>query len=172
MEGIKKNMRSLRLLGSTLALGAALASGSALAVNSNVTASLMPSVAIVKVNDLAFGRFVPGIVAGNITVSPAGVRAVNAGDATLVLGAAVTAASFTVSGGANTTYAITLPPFFNVTSGANFMQVNGFSSSPSVTGTLSAGGLQTLNLGASLNVASGQIIGDYTASFNVTVAYN
>jgi hypothetical protein len=169
---MNETMRSLRLLAATFALGAALASGSALAVNSNVTASLMPSVAIVKTTDLAFGRFVPGAAGGNISMTTAGVRSVTFGDPTLVLGAPVSAASFTVSGGANTTYAITLPSNFNVISGANTMSVNAFISSPSVIGTLSAGGTQTLNLGAFLTVSASQAFGDYTASFNVTVAYN
>jgi hypothetical protein len=165
-------MRNLRLLGATFALGAALASGSALAVTSTITASMMPSIAIAQSTDLAFGRFVPGTIAGQIGVSTAGVRSVITGDMTLVLGAPVTAASFTVSGGANTTYAITLPGIFLVTSGANSMAILSMVSSPATTGTLSAGGLQTLNLGAALSVSSTQAFGDYIASFNVTVAYN
>jgi hypothetical protein len=42
------------------------------------------------------------------------------------------------------------------------MTVNGFTSTPSATGTLSSGGTQTLTVGATLNVAAAQAVGTYT----------
>ena len=43
--------------------------------------------------------------------------------------------------------------------GLHTMTVNGFTSTPSGTGALSAGGSQTLTVGATLNVAAGQAAG-------------
>jgi hypothetical protein len=51
------------------------------------------------------------------------------------------------------------------------MAVNTFTSNPSGTGTLS-GGTQTLNVGATLNVAVGQLPGVYSGQFTVMVNYN
>jgi hypothetical protein len=49
--------------------------------------------------------------------------------------------------------------------------LSNFSSSPSV-GQLSAGGTQTLAVGATLTVGSSQATGSYSGSFDVTVNYN
>jgi hypothetical protein len=57
------------------------------------------------------------------------------------------------------------------TTGGTTMTVDNFTSNPSGTGTL-AGGTQTLSVGARLNVGAGQVAGDYTGEFSVTVAYN
>ena len=54
------------------------------------------------------------------------------------------------------------------------MTVDTWTSTPSGTGTLSAGGSQTLTVGATLNVAGSQVAGTYVSGtpFTVTVNYN
>jgi len=52
------------------------------------------------------------------------------------------------------------------------MTVNAFTSNPSGTGTLSSGGTQTLNVGATLNVAAAQTAGTYTNATGVAVSVN
>jgi len=86
----------------------------------------------------------------------------------------MTPATFTVGGEPNATYAITLPDDVTVTlTGAGDpMAVTDFVSSPVGTGTLSGGGLQTLYVGATLNVGAAQVAGVYTGTFDVTVTYN
>jgi len=59
-----------------------------------------------------------------------------------------------------------------INSGANTMTVGMFTSNPSGAGTLSAGGNQTLSVGATLNVGAGQATGTYSGIFSVTVTYN
>jgi len=73
----------------------------------------------------------------------------------------------------SSTYSITLPTTYTITSGANNMTVTTFTSTPSGTGTLS-GGTQTVNVGATLSVAASQAAGTYTngTGFPVTVNYN
>lgn len=130
------------------------------------------AIAISNTQALAFGKFVAGS-GGRVTVSPAGGRSASGG-VVLVPSGAGTAAKFVVSGDANVTYAISLPADGTVSlaSGTNSMAVNTFTSSPSPTGTLGAGGAQTLSVGATLSVDSNQAIGSYSGTFDVTVNYN
>jgi hypothetical protein len=53
------------------------------------------------------------------------------------------------------------------------MTVSAFTSTPSSTGILT-GGSETLNIGATLNVAAGQVPGVYSnaTGFDITVNYN
>ncbi len=129
-------------------------------------------IAISNTQGLAFGKFVAGS-AGTVTVSPAGVRSASGG-VVLVPSGAGAAAQFSVTGDPNLTYAITLPGdgAVSLTSGANSMAVTTFTSSPSPTGTLGAGGTQTLLVGATLSVGSNQATGNYSGAFDVTVNYN
>lgn len=130
------------------------------------------AIALSNTQGLAFGKFVAG-AGGTVTVSPGGVRSASGG-VVLVPSGAGAAAQFAVSGDANVTYGISLPADGTVSlaSGTNSMAVNTFTSSPSPTGTLSAGGAQTLSVGATLSVGSNQAIGSYSGTFDVTVNYN
>ena len=92
---------------------------------------------------------------------------------------APTAASFSVTGEGAYTYAITLPtdetPYTIKEVGNASMTVTNFVSDPSGTGALTSG-LQTINVGATLNVGTSalQTAGVYTNAvpFNVTIIYN
>lgn len=142
----------------------------------SASATVIRPITLTKVTDLNFGSVVPSAAAGTVTVVPAGTRSAGGG-AGLAGSAGVTAASFTVGGEGAATYAITLPAAAVViTSGANNMNVTGFTSTPAATGTIggAAGtaGTQTLNVGAVLNVGANQNPGTYTGTFSVTVAYN
>ena len=111
---------------------------------------------------------------GTVVLTPGGSRSVTSG-VTLPAGSTgVSAAIFTVTGDGNRTYAITLPSSdVTLTHSGNSatMTVNTFTSNPSGTGTLS-GGTQTLNVGATLNVAVGQLPGVYSGQYTVMVNYN
>lgn len=130
---------------------------------------------IVNTQALAFGSFAAGS-GGSVTVSAAGVRSAGGGVVLLSSGAGA-AAQFSVTGDPNVSYSITLPADGDVslTSGANRMAVNNFTSSPSATmpstGLLSAGGSQTLMVGATLGVGINQASGSYSGSFDVIVNY-
>lgn len=130
------------------------------------------AIALGNTQALAFGKFVAGS-GGTVTVSPAGGRSASGG-VVLVPSGPGTAAQFIVSGDANLTYAISLPGngAVSLVSGANSMAVNNFTSSPSLAGTLGAGGAQTLFVGATLSVGGNQATGGYSGVFDVTVNYN
>ena len=82
-----------------------------------------------------------------------------------------TAASFTVEGEENYTYAITLPTTVTILNGVNEMDVDTFTSDPDATGVLTLG-TQTLKVGATLHVAAGQAPGTYTNTTDLTVTVN
>lgn len=142
--------------------------------SANATANIVSPISITAVNNLIFGDIaVSASLAGTVVMSTSGTRTKTGGVLLPVTGTAFNAASFTVSGVADATYAITLPASTTISAGGpNSMTVNTFTSNPSSTGTLSAGGTQTLSVGATLNVAAGQAQGTYTGTFSVTVAYN
>lgn len=70
-------------------------------------------------------------------------------------------------------YAVTFLPTSLQLSGPGgaTMTLGSFTSNPGPTGTLGAGGSQTLTVGGSLTVKANQAPGDYTGSFTVQVTY-
>jgi len=139
------------------------------------SAAIITPITIAKTVDMNFGNVaVSATLAGTAVLAPAGTRTTGgAGGVTLpATVGTVTAATFTVSGQASYTYAITLPASATITSSGNTMTVNAFTSSPSATGLLSSGGSQTLTVGATLNVAAGQASGTYTNASGVPVTVN
>lgn len=144
--------------------------------SASANATIITPIAIAHVKHLNFGNIVAGTGIGTVIVDTEGDRT-KTGDVILPTATPGTfnAAEFTVTGLANATYAITLPDDNTVTisgPGEEDMTVTGFTSNPSGTGTLAANGEQTLSVGATLNVGKNQAAGNYTGTFNVTVAYN
>jgi hypothetical protein len=175
-QGRKKEKKMKRLVTlafsiAGLALGSIAFAQNTATATANATARIITPISISKTADLNFGDVVASGSAGTVVLSTAGARSTTGG-ASLGSGSAVSAAAFTVSGQGSATYAITLPASATVTSGPNTMTVNAFTSNPSGTGTLSGGGSQNLNVGATLNVGVSQPTGTYSGTFDVTVTYN
>ena len=142
----------------------------------SASATIITPITIVKTVDMNFGNVaVSATIAGTAVLAPAGTRTTGgAGGVTLpATNGTVSAASFTVSGQANYTYAITLPTTATISDGSSHnMTVNAFTSSPSATGLLSSGGSQVLTVGATLNVTAAQTPGVYTNATGVPVTVN
>jgi Domain of unknown function (DUF4402) len=142
----------------------------------SASANIITPISIVKTVDMNFGNVaVSATVSGTAVLAPAGTRTTGgSGGVTLpATTGTVTAATFTVSGQASYTYAITLPGSCTITDGSSHtMNVNAFTSTPSATGTLSTGGTQTLTVGATLNVSAAQASGAYTNATGVPVTVN
>lgn len=138
------------------------------------TAVYVVPITIAKAYDLNFGTIQIGTTAGTVVLTPAGVRSKTGGVSLLSPTGTVQVASFTVSGSPSSTYTISLPSSYTISSGAKSMTVNTFTSSPSGSGVLSTSGSQTFNVGATLNVGASQTPGTYTnaSGFSVTVNYN
>ncbi len=139
------------------------------------TATIVTPITITKTTDMNFGNVaVQTGTGGTVVMTPAGVRSATSGVTLPGTVGTVAAASFTVNGQTGYTYAITLPASVTLSdASSNTMQVDNFTSTPTATGTL-AGGTETLNVGATLNVAAAQAPGVYLSAtpFTVTVNYN
>lgn len=141
------------------------------------TALVVTPIEITKSADMNFGNVAVSGTAGTVVLTPGGVRSTTLGVVLPATAGTVSAASFDIEGQANYTYSITLPSIpttITRQSGTETMTVNTFTSSPTPTGTLSALGAQTLNVGATLNVGINQAAGTYVSGtpFTVTVNYN
>jgi len=139
------------------------------------SATIVTPIAIAKTVDMDFGNVAVSATPGTVVLTPAGARSVTGGVSLPATTGTVTAASFDITGEANFTYSITLPAAATtITSGANTMDVDTWTSTPTPTGTLDGTGAQTLTVGATLNVAAGQPAGTYVSGtpFTVTVNYN
>ena len=136
------------------------------------TAVIVSPITITQAANMSFGNIIADTDGGTVVLVPAGTRTLNGLTSPSIAGT-VTAASFTVTGFAGATYAITLPGSHTISNGTQNMTVDTFTSTPSGTGTLT-GGTETLTVGATLNVGASQASGTYTnaAGFTVTVNYN
>lgn len=147
-----------------------------LSATATATATIVTPLSITHVTgtdtELSFGNIIADADGGTVVITPAGAQTLAGLTAPSIAGT-ISAASFTVMGMVDATYAIGLPASHIISSGGNNMTVNTFTSNPSGTGTLT-GGSQVLTVGATLNVGAAQAAGTYTngTGFAVTVNYN
>lgn len=139
------------------------------------TATIITPISIKKKVDLNFGNVVANSTGGTVTIATDNTPKYNKVAAPSIPGTR-SAASFEVKGFAGVTYSIELPKTITLKKdgGKETMTVDNFVSNPSGTGLLSASGSQTVNVGATLNVAANQVAGTYknTTDLKVTVNYN
>jgi hypothetical protein len=147
------------------------AAANAATTSSDTSAEILTAITLTNTIPLEFGEIAASAALGTVTVSTASVRS-STGGVTLAGLTPATASSFAVTGDAGDTYAITLPTSISITSGANSMTVDTFTSSPDTAGTLSGGGTDTVLVGATLHVAASQAAGAYAGTFDLIVVYN
>lgn len=178
---VKQN--SLKIaLASALVLGASALTGNAAAANASATASatVVTPIAITKATDLVFGNFYPSATAGTVNVDTNGTRSATGGVTVAVSGATAAAAKFDVTGQGSATYTITYASGVTLTGPGTAMALTqisdltgaGGASGQAATGTLTAGGTQSIYVGGSLAVGANQVAGAYTGNITATVAYN
>ena len=128
--------------GSTMSARAASDTASAIA-------TIVPAITIDNTAALDLASIVASASADTVVVSAAGAG--TCGTTQTCAGTAAGASS-DVTGGANQTYSIRPPARASITSGANGMTVDTFTSNPTPTGALDGTGAQTLTVGATFNV--------------------
>ena len=142
------------------------------------TATIVTPIAIANAGDMNFGNIAVSAAGGTVILDPDGTRSITGGVTLPSTVGTVSAAHFDVTGTPSYTYTIVISgaplTITHTTIPANTMTVVGFVSNPSGTGTLSAGGAQTIDVGATLNVGASQVGGTYVSGtpFTVTVNYN
>lgn len=142
--------------------------------------SLMAQVpiSISKDRDMNFSTIAASSGGGTVVLSTSGSRSATGGIILPTINGTVSAAQFTVTGEPGFTYEITLPTdliLYESGVGPAYMIVNGFTRTPSATGTLNlTTGTETVLVGATLNVSGAQTAGSYTndVGFQITVNYN
>lgn len=139
--------------------------------DASATARIITPIQLTNTQGLAFGNIAASANPGTVTISPTGIRTSSGGVTPSAIGT-FNNAIYTATGEPNATYTITLPGFITIISGANSMTVNGFTSDPTPTGNLGAVGTQTINVGATVIVGANQATGDYSGTYDVTIAYN
>jgi len=137
------------------------------------TASVITPISISKTVDMNFGNIAVSSALGTVVLATDNTRTKSGGVTLPVVGGTVTAAQFTVNGLGTSSFSITLPSTYTITSGANTMSIDAFTSTPSGSGIL-VGGTQTVKVGATLHVGASQVAGAYTngTGFPVIVNYN
>ena len=169
-------------IGTLMVASSAMAQSSATA-SGDASARVIVPITIAKDVALNFGNVVASAAGGTVLLTPSGVVTPTGVTIPATQKGTQTAATFKVTGETLFTYAITLPSSsVNLTDGAtspNTMAVGSFTvaagtngSVSAAVGTLTAGGLGDLNVGATLTLGANQVAGTYAGTFPVTVAYN
>ena len=169
---MKKRILALGCMAALLAF-----SSDAFAVTGHATATIGTAISISEEattpasatgGKLAFGHIIPS-TGGTVTITPAGV-VTQTGTITLTTQLLKGPAQFKVTGDAGKSYNITLDASTTISSGSNSMNVTALNSDSSF--TLDGSGVSVFHVGGTLSVASGQAVGLYEGTFNVTAAYN
>lgn len=128
---------------------------------------------ITKNQDLSFGSIIPSASAnGTMTLFSNGIVSTTGG-VTSRSGSGYSPAAYTISGVPAATFSVTIAPGTVTLSGpGGAMIVSDFALDQATPITLDASGLAFFNVGATLYVNAGQLPGNYTGTFDVTVAYN
>jgi hypothetical protein len=125
------------------------------------------------VQGLKFGSISIGNSDSKVRVAPSQTVPSNVteGDA-VVLPSTQTAAKFQIAGVTGLSYQIILPASVTLVSGSGTLTVNNFLSSkgPSGNGVIGTGDI--FWVGADLNVPNSALLGTYSGTFSVSVAYN
>jgi len=124
---------------------------------------------------LDFGVIAKGVSTSVIVISAAENPPVNvsSGDAVILTSSEQTAAWFTVGGEPNQSYSITIPTTVQTISySGNDLNLTNFTCSKlGNVSTIGIGGSDEFYVGATLTIPSTTVAGEYTGTFNVTVAY-
>lgn len=165
------------LIAITVSTIASVASASAQSTaTASTTATLIIPISVTNSAPLNFGSLASSGAAGTIVLTPAGAASVSGG-VTQVAASTVSAATFTVTGEAASSFSLVTPTEFTISNGTTTLIVNGITSDY-VAPTILTAGTRVVNVGATLNVpantAAGAYVNDGTgdAGLFVTVNYN
>ena len=137
----------------------------------DVLAEIVTPIAITNGSALNFGSIVAA-EGGNVRINTEGTRSFSNSNMDVISASTITAASFDVTAAAYYSYSNSIPATVLTGSGNDMAisfthEVDG-ETDGNATGT---GGIQKLNVGGLLTVASGQEAGVYEGDVTVTVAY-
>jgi len=166
-----KNMKKILILVVLFSGFAAssFAQGGTATTNASSHAQIISPITILKTQDMEFGNLAVSASLGTAVIDNADGLSVTGGVSKVGVTASKSAA-FTVTGQASTAYSVTLPPStITLTGPSGTMILWNFTSN---CGGLIGAGTDSFKVGATLNVAGSQDVGNYTGTFPVIVNYN
>jgi hypothetical protein len=167
------NMRnSLRLaaVGAIAAASFATSAQAATTASATATAEVLSSLTVTATDDLQFGQIAAN-TGGTVSVN-ADLSVASTG--TLISTGSRAPAAFDVVGSPNAMVLVTLPSAavdLTRVSGTETMSLGGFNTNPNGAFQLDALGAGSFTVGGTLTVASGQVPGNYSGTFSVSVEY-
>ncbi len=84
------------------------------------------------------------------------------------MGDAPESGRFKLVGDNGTAYTCSLPASIQLSNGGNSMTLDSFTTSPALTGTIGASGEVYFDVGATLHLAPGQVVADYSGNLTMT----
>lgn len=139
----------------------------------STTAVLVTPISISKTVDMNFGTVAASATAGTVVLDTANTRTITGGAS--LHGGTPTAAVFTVTGAANTGFAITIPTTdITLTDGASHNLILNSLVTLGASSTLDATGSKDIKVGGTLSLPANAVAGTYTNASDlfVTVNYN
>lgn len=133
------------------------------------------ALAITKISDVNFGTIqLPVSGTSLVTLNPANGRRTITGNAAAFPTPAPTTAVFAVSGEGGQTFSLSIPNTTNVVGPATLVVAltNTATASPTLSGTLGAGGTYPFNVGGSLSLTPTTPTGAYSGVFVISLDYN
>lgn len=166
---MRKSLR-LAFAGTIAALSFAGSAQAATTATGTASAEILSSLTVTATGNLQFGQ---------IAANTGGTITVNADSSTASSGSLVSTgtrspAAFSISGSPNAMVVLTLPSSavnLTRTGGTETMSLSGFNSNPGGAFQLNASGTGVFNVGGTLTVASGQVAGAYSGTFQVSAEY-
>lgn len=138
------------------------------------SATIIQPIQLSAPTNLGFGTIVkPSNGDATVSVDAAGTRTVT-GTAAANSGG-VTAASFQVVGEGGSTYSVSVPSTFNMTSGNNSLTVTTTDNSGGggrLSGAIGSASTATFGVGGTFNLNTATVSGAYTGNIAVTASYN
>jgi len=165
-----RNSLRLALVGAIASASFAGSAQAATTATGTASAEVLSSLTVTATNDLQFGQIAAN-TGGTVTVN---ADSSVASSGSLISTGTRSPATFAVTGSPNTSVIVSVPTSsVNLTrgGGTETMVLSGFNSNPGGAFQLGTTGAATFNVGGTLAVASGQVAGAYTGTFQVSVEY-
>lgn len=151
-------------------------SGSTTSISSTASATSLVPLTITEAAAMDFGTVASGGTGGTVVMDVTGGRSVT-GDAQILASGPGSAATFQISGQPSQSYSLTITgPALLENAGGQQITVNAFTHNSA--GVMPAGGIDTFQVGATLNLSPLQPAGSYSTAtgggtpYTVTVNYN
>lgn len=168
---------AIRRLAIAAGFAAALVAGGQACAQTNQSATgsitvVQPVLNVTKNTDLNFGSVIRPTSGSGTIIIDANTGNVSTSNLSMASGNTPTRANFTVEGQPNANINVTYPNSVTLTRAGGTETLTIYLTSSMGGGQIGSGGTVQFNIGGQVTLASSTVIGAYSNSFTVTVAYN